>query len=293
MAITTGSIRAYARSCRVDLSAAQIDRWRELDLLGPYLRPGRGRGKGRRVLYQPGARRFAVFLARQLKDTKSLNVVGWRAWLAGHPVTAFARRRLEATLQVWEREALLILRLERPLPGREGRIVKETRRDTQSDKVFAMFLGLTTLRGLPISYAEIFRRAVPQGSQIDADMVAEKVRLSFSVTSLRAMLATVDDGALECVRDTLLLIARVADRYVPGLEGRWTEPPVMLLGLAIAWTRLDADFPSLGQVIRQELVHGFRTLSTRDLSPDEESLFRAAREMRKEIRRERRRAKLL
>ena len=172
--VTNRQVIAYANSCRVRISAAQLSRWREIGLLGHYRRRGRGRGKGQTVYYSPGAKRLAVMIWRELQTTRDLYAVGWKLWLRGYPVPGLARRVLVRCVEDLEREEERS-RSNAALPKRRQNPLWTHATPEQRHAAEA---GYRMIRGLPPEYSQLASLAASVGKPLARDLASQSKAIS-------------------------------------------------------------------------------------------------------------------
>ncbi len=287
------------------ISAAQLSRWRKRGLLGPTRRPGRGRGPGRRLLYRFGAHRLAVYLTRGVKDERSLERVGWQAWLAGYPVTQFARGVLERTIQGFELYARSTASSGSRAARRKQPRSENTKAELAAPLMRSFLLGLAPTFDQFVKYQQSLDRVLPTAADKYLPIIRQ-IQQSGQVVNVRAMrraIREMRDADLEGVRDCALiasgvfqqlLVAQNVDQESAARVGKIvTDPRMVLTVVAIAAMRVD-DSPPLYQVLGPETRAAFaRAARSMGQSPQQDAVLRVFREVRKELRRARRKNGLL
>lgn len=294
--VTNRQIIAYARSCRTPVSAAQLSRWREIGLLGPYQRRGRGRAKGQTVYYRPMARRLAVRILRDLRKTRDFNAVGWNLWGDGFPVTPFIRDLLCREVDRWTLEA------ERGFapnnaPRRRGQrkllpSVAERMHaiQLQMPLVSALMLGRRAEYGDVTKYLQSEGKTMPKNWQ-PAIRRWDGAGTAMRLDHLRGAIERTTDGELDALRDDLLVCwcATVQRALEIPLLVPTFSPPMMLMWLGFARMGQPTGFV-LAEIFRR----GARKLIRDKTIPSEhQAAIDRLRYWRKELRRERRQAGLL
>lgn len=279
--LTGGEIRSYARSCRVRVTALQLSNWRKKGLLGPHRRPGLGRGRGRKLFYWQGAQRLAVFLARGLRTKRDLKLVGWQAWLRGYPVADFARARMLDQITGWEGGT----RHQESAPKSASGKLPET-----WPLYRALFLGLAPRFSDFVKHESAFGRRLPTRDYARVLRKLEQPGEFIRVDTLRRVIIKATDRELENARDNVLVVVGVLERILGRkFEAALMDPGFVLMFLALAAAQPEEDGPAFGDFVAEIARKAMR----HPLPPESAQLVTHAREIRKGIRRARRKAQLL
>jgi hypothetical protein len=282
------------------VSATQLSRWREIDLLGRYERRGLGRAKGQTVFYWFGAHRLAVFIVRQLRKTRDFDVVGWKAWLEGFPVTAFARDLLCREVDRWAKEAERQFaprdttprgprrRGERKVPPSVAEQVRAIQ--LQMPLASALMLGHRAEHGDVSMYLQSQGQAMPKDWQ-SAVRRWEGAGNALRLDHLHAAIAGATDAELERLRDDMLVCwCATAQR---ALEIRYPlpdhSPAMMLMWIGFARAGQPTGF-LLAEIFRGGAI---KLVRSRTIPSEHQATVDRLRYWRKEIRRARRKRKLL